>query len=129
MLPGSGAWGIAERLLGEGWIRFLPSSSGALGSGTAQFMPDPGQGDGIFGCSVREATYTLDTAQRRVELTFPPPCSAYRIDFDSVSCPPGPNPRPRVRIWIHDFALGIDFTEGVMLHEPSRCDAAFSTCK
>jgi len=130
LLEGSGPWQIGERILGDGWIRFLPSRSGEAFQGTAEYLPAKGQETGVFGCGNGQASYALDVMKRQMDLTFPPPCSAYRLDFGGASCTkPGQLPDVRVDVWFHDLASGIDFTEGVMAHDPTRCDATFSTCK
>ncbi len=132
-LAARGDWAMAERVMGQGWVRFHVSADDAS-RGTfdyAEATVEDGANGGIFSCAPgTSGTFAIDGTNREVRFVFPAPCGAFVLAFDDDSCPVE---RPDIELHTHFFmteeSTGIRSTEGMASRfTVGRCDAEFTRC-
>jgi hypothetical protein len=126
-LASGGVWSLAERVMGDGWLRFHVDPSNPK-VGTADYLP--GSQGGLFSCPASTAKITIDEGLRVVHLAFPAPCATFTVTIDPKTCTMGPpDATVHTGFALKDLSSGIEATEGVLERfAGGHCDAAFTQC-
>lgn len=127
-LKSPGVWALAERVMGEGWLRFQVDASGV--AGTVDYVPAKDPVGGIFSCDQRTANFTFDVATRKIALDFGPTCSPFELVVWKETCTPAPaGAAVYTDFAMTDLKYGIESTEGnLFLFPTGHCDPAFTSC-